>query len=158
MVTHDLDDKTIITISLTKGTIKRKSNNRGDKVFIKLNDQPVWDFDFDVGAASIDLDMSKFMTRDVEIDGGAASIELKLGDKYDDTMVNIDAGASSVTVKIPMDSGCELYTSTVLSSRSISGFERISKNTYRTDNYYEADNKVEISIDAAVSSFSVLRY
>ena len=158
MITHDLEDKRILNISLTEGSIRRSGRNRGDQVEIKLNNNPVWDFDFDIGAASMDLDLSMFKTQNVEIDGGAASIELKLGDLYNDTRVNIDAGATSITIRVPMESGCELFTSTVLSSRSITGFEKISRNTYRTDNFENAENVIEITVDVAVSDLNIKRY
>jgi len=158
MVTQDLDDKRIIDISLIEGSIRRKSRSMGDQVEIKLNNNPVWDFDFNIGAASVDLDLSAFKAKDIEIDGGAASIELKLGGLYDDTRVNIDAGATSITIKVPVESGCELYTTSVLSSKSINGFEKINRNTYRTDNFKSADKLIEISVDVAVSDLTIKRY
>jgi hypothetical protein len=158
MTTQDLDDKYVVSISLIDGSIRTRGKNKGDQVNIRLNAQPVWDFDFDIGAASFDIDLSNFKTRDIEIDGGAASIDLTLGDEYENTYVNIDAGASSVTINIPEESGCKLYNTTVLSSKSLSGFDRINRNNYQTDNYDESDNKIEITVDAAVSSLTVLRY
>jgi len=158
MISQDLENKRIIDISLIEGSIRRRSRSMGDQVEIKLNNKPVWDFDFDIGAASVDLDLSAFKTKNIEIDGGAASIELKLGDLYEKTRINIDAGATSITIKVPMDSGCELYTTTVLSSKSISGFEKINRNTYRTDNFKSAEKLIEISVDVAVSDLNIKRY
>jgi hypothetical protein len=81
-----------------------------------------------------------------------------LGDLSELTRLNIDAGASSIEVKIPQDSGCELHTSTVLSSRDIEGFDKIEGGLYRTSNYSSASNKVIIEVDAAVSSLEIRRF
>ncbi len=44
----------------------------------------------------------------MKLDMGAASLDLKLGDKYPKTIVDIDAGASSIEIMIPDSSGCEI--------------------------------------------------
>jgi hypothetical protein len=156
MTSKDIDDKRIIHLNLRKSNVRFK--NRGDNVDIKLNRMPVWDLDLDIGAAKFDLDLSEFKIHDIIIDGGAAAITLKLGDRHYETNVDIDTGASSITIKIPEKSGCEVKTSTVLSSKTLNGFEKKNKQTYRTENFEVSKNKIYISIDAAVSSLNVRRY
>ena len=46
---------------------------------IKLNPKPDWDIKVDVGAADVELDLSLFKIRKLDIDGGASSIDLRLG-------------------------------------------------------------------------------
>ncbi|MCK4676849.1 MAG: hypothetical protein KAT48_01840 [Bacteroidales bacterium] len=156
MTSKDIDDKRIIHLNLRKSNVRFK--NRGDNVDIKLNRMPVWDLDLDIGAAKFDLDLSEFKIHDIIIDGGAAAITLKLGDRHYETNVDIDTGASSITIKIPEKSGCEVKTSTVLSSKTLNGFEKKNKQVYRTENFEVSENKIYISIDAAVSSLNVRRY
>ena len=137
---------------------KVKFRNKGMRVKLGLNPKPVWDFDFDIGAASIDFDLSNYKVGKLSIDGGASSIEMKLGDLNDLTEVDINAGASSIDIQIPESSGAELRTETVLSSRNFEGFKKIEDGLFRTDNFEKATKKITISIDAGVSSVDVNRY
>jgi len=131
---------------------------REHKVNIKLHSAPVWDVDLDIGAAAVNMDMSSYRTKSIDIDGGAASIEMVLGDDYPETQVTIDAGASSITIRVPQESGCEVNANTVLSSRDLEGFHKIKDRTFQTDDFSASANKIFISIDAAVSSLSIVRY
>jgi len=112
-----LDDKTEIMIEPEGRNIKiRKGNNKND-INISLNDYPVWEINMDVGASAMDIDLTPYKVKMLDIDGGAAAFEIRLGDKYPETHVSIDAGASSIEIKIPETSGCDLQTSSVLSGR-----------------------------------------
>ena len=156
MTSKDIDDKRIIHLNLQKSHVRFK--DRGDKVDIKLNRMPVWDLNLDIGAAKFDLDLSEFKIHDIKIEGGAAAITLKLGDRHNETNVDIDTGASSITIKVPEKSGCEVKISTLLSSKTLKGFEKKDNQTYRTENFEMSENKIYISIDAAVSSLNVRRF
>ena len=132
-----------------------KTNHR---VTLNLNTEPLWDLNLDVGAASLEFDLSDFRVRNLDLNGGAASLEIKIGEKYNETYVNIDAGASSIALAIPENSGCDLRISSVLSGKTISGFEKMEHGHYRTDNFDTAVNKIFIEVDAAVSSYEINRY
>ncbi len=135
--------------------IRKESRNR---INMGLNAFPVWAVNMDVGAAAIDFDLTPFKVSELDIDGGAASFKLKLGDKYPMTKVRIDAGASSIHIKVPESSGCDLRISTVLSGKHISGFDKKDHGHYQTDNFEEAANKIYLNVDAAVSSYNIVRY
>jgi hypothetical protein len=156
MTSEDIDDKAIISLTLQNSHVNLP--NEGHKVNIKLNKTPMWDFNFDIGAASINFDLSNYKTRSIDIDGGAASITVKLGDRYYETNMSIDAGASSLVIEIPENSGCEVQANTVLSSRNLDGFSKTGDRTFQTDNFQSSGNKIYITIDAAVSSLTVNRY
>lgn len=154
-----LEDKTEVMIEPENGHIKirRGSKNKND-INISLNDFPVWEMNMDVGAAAVDFDLTPFKLEKLEIDGGAAAFEIRIGDRHPETHVSIDAGASSIELKIPETSGCDLHISSVLSGRDINGFEKLEHGHYQTDNFEESSNKIYISVDAAVSSYSIIRY
>lgn len=156
LTSKDDDIRKIIDIKLENTIIKL--GRKSDKVNIQLNQHPVWDFDLDIGAAFFNLDLREFKVNKLEIDGGAASIRIKLGDKHYLTILNIDAGASSIHIDIPEESACQIKTSTVLSSRSFRGFNKMKDHIYQTPNFEEGDNKIYIDLDAAVSSMKIIRY
>lgn len=152
------EEKASIYIEREDGDLRFNDNNKSAKIKLALNAEPVWDVNLDVGAAKLDFDLSKFKVKKLDLDGGAASFEIKLGDRYEKSHVNIDAGASEIIIKVPATSGCDLNLSTVLSGRTISGFEKVDHGHYRTDNFDSAQNKIYITVDAAVSSYTITRY
>lgn len=157
MTSQDIGDKRVINISLDKPRIRRVKNS-GNVVNIRLNRLPVWNFDFDIGAADVTLNLEEFKTDHITIDGGACAVDLKLGTLFNETSVNIDAGASSITIRVPEEAGCELLATTVLSSRNLDDFEKIERGVYRTDNFESVNQTIRVSIDAAVSSLEIIRY
>ncbi len=135
--------------------LKSNSHNRID---MSLNPQPVWDMHFEVGAADVNFDLSGLKISDLDIEAGAAAIKVKLGDEFPDTRVNIESGASSIKLKVPEESGCDLNITSVMSGKSISGFEKIDHGHYRTANFEESENKIYLVVETAVSSYSIIRY
>lgn len=152
------EDKANIYIEREGEDLRFNNDNKSTKIKLALNSAPVWDVNLDVGAAKLDFDLSQFKLKKLDLDGGAASFEIKLGDKYPKSYVNIDAGASEIILKVPTASGCDLNLSTVLSGRTITGFEKVDHGHYRTENFDSAQNKIYITVDAAVSSYTITRY
>lgn len=149
-------DSKIIRIELDS-PVKNLSNT-GNKVDIKLNSAPVWDFDFDIGAANADFNFSNYKTKTIKINGGAAVINLKMGDKLNKTDIEINTGASAMDIQIPMTSGCEIKSETFLVDKDLDGFKKNNEDTYTTDNFKNSTNKIYIKVDAGLSSFKVTRY
>ncbi|MBN1651774.1 MAG: hypothetical protein JW857_10625 [Bacteroidales bacterium] len=145
---------TEIYVRLEEGRIRSGTNK--NRAYIKLNTQPVWEMKLDVGAADFVGDLREFKVSKVEIDGGASSIRLKIGDKQDETNIDIETGASAVKVYIPESAGCEVVSNTVLSDLDLKGFIKEGKR-YRTPNFDGQKQKVFISLDAAVSALDVIR-
>lgn len=133
-------------------------NNNHKDVTISLNPSPVWDISLDAGASSVNYDLSKFKVRKVSLDGGAGSFKITLGDKYPDVKIDINTGASSLTLRVPENTGCDLEITAVLSGKHLPGFQKVSNGHYRTENYDTAQNKIHLNVDAAVSSFRIIRY
>jgi energy-coupling factor transporter transmembrane protein EcfT len=132
--------------------------NMRNEAEISLHPEPLWDFKIDAGASKIDFDLEPFKVNRININGGATAIDMKLGDKFDKTDLSIDSGASSVTIKIPENSGCQVRTNTILTGRSMDSFSKIDDNIFQTPDFDAAANKIFISIDAAVSNLRIERY
>jgi len=154
--TSENEAKISIQPESQKNIILRNKNR--NRVKISLNTLPVWDINLDVGASAVKFDLSPYKIKNLNVDAGAASFNIKFGNLYSNTYVNIDAGASSITLEIPEESGCDLKISSVLSGKTIHGFERIERGHYRTENFEESENKIFIVVDAAVSSYAITRY
>lgn len=146
------------TLGLELRDGKKRIRNLINDVTLKLNTNPIWNFDIETGAAEIDLDLRLFKTQEISIAGGASDIDLRLGSKHKITNVFVQSGASSITIAVPKGSACEIITQTILSSRDFDEFEKIERGYYQTSNYDDAENKIQINVEAAVTSLKVRRY
>lgn len=152
----DLGERKEIHITLDNVISGRR--NIKNRVDMSLNPVPVWDMNIDVGAAEIDLDLRDFMIDELSIDGGASSIDVYMGELYATSTIDINAGASSIVVRIPETVACEVNSDAILSSKNLQGFKKVSSGTYITDNFSDAEKNIVINVDVAVSSLTVKRY
>ena len=106
----------------------------------------------------MDFDLSQYNITKLNIDMGAASLNLKLGIPRTETKVIIDAGASSMDIYVPELVGCQIDADINLSSKNFKGFEKIKSGLYRTTNFAESIKKIYFNIDSGVSSISISRY
>lgn len=150
------DDMVDVNIYMEDEVVLRSHSN--NRIAMSLNPHPVWDLQFEIGAADVEFDLSGLKVNNIDVDGGAAAIMIKLGDDYEDTRVSVESGASSIKIKVPEESGCDLNITSVMSGKTIRGFEKIDHGHYRTKNFNEAENKVYLVVETAISSCSIIRY
>jgi hypothetical protein len=115
------------TISLEQKSDINMRSNKPNNLDIQLNENPVWGFDIEIGAANFDFDLTSFKVDTIDLEGGATSIQFKLGDKHPETDINIDAAASSIKIMIPESAGCSVVGSSILSHREMAGFNQVIK-------------------------------
>lgn len=147
-----------IKMKLTSSNIKIKNGKIDNQVEVKLNPTLSWDFNFEIGAGAIDFDFSAYKVKNINLDAGAASIDMKLSDKESVSNVDIDAGASSVTLRVPMNARCRVKMDAVLSSESLAGFSKKKDGYYESDNFNGKGNLININVDAGMSSVTIERY
>ncbi len=156
LTSEDVSGKKKINIHLEKSEGPRKYSK--NEVQIRLNQEPVWDLDLDIGAASIDMDLKDYKIDTLEINAGASSIDLTLGSMNPVTRLTFDAGASSLNIRIPKEAACEVKSESFLVSRDFEGFVKKGNGLYQSENYSTGKNKIYIDIETAVSSISIERY
>ncbi len=162
------DDKVKVDIEMEPG-LKINYNNKkysltynddakDNSYSLALNENPVWDLEFDVGMVDMDFDFSDYKVSKIDINGGLSTIDIKLGDKWDHTYVEIDADASDIVLRIPKDSGCSIDMDSAFTNKNLEGFNKVERNMYQSGNYAYSDNKVFIDIESGLSNITVLRY
>ena len=157
--THHSDDSAfVVNFRMRDGAHFHWRKNKTNTAVFKLNAAPVWDINVEAGATKLDFDLTKFKIRKVDIDGGAASFKIKLGEPLDATHLNVETGASEVTIAIPKNAACSIETDTGLSSKKFDGFNRTDDNKYETTDFHNADKKIYIRISGGISDFKVNRY
>jgi len=150
------DSLTQIKVSLNKGEFN--DGNMKNNVIMKLNPNPIWDMELSVGAADVNFDLSGFKTRNIKVEGGASDIKLQLGSALPLTDLRIEAGAASITIRIPESSGCDIVSNTFLASKDFKGFSKMGNQHYQTSNYSSSSKKISINLQAGVAKVEVIRY
>jgi hypothetical protein len=150
------DSITIIDLSLEKGEFN--DGNVSNNVNMKLNPNPIWDLDLNVGAAEVKFDLSGFKTRNLKIQGGASDIDIKIGAALPLTDMKLEAGAASIMIRIPEGAGCEIISNTFMASKDFKGFTKVANQKYQTPNFASSTKKIMINLQAGVARVDVVRY
>jgi hypothetical protein len=135
-----------------------KNSNIENETAIFLNPNPIWHLDVDVSAASMKFDFAPFKVAEVTVQSGASSMDFKFGDKLSKVVIDMDAAAASVVLRIPTGVGCEVDGDIVFSSNALEGFKKSGTSSYRSENFETATKKIYIHFDGGLSSLSVKRY
>ncbi len=158
MLVSNEDSNKVVKIGLESNVIRINSHDKGNDTRILLNSNPIWTLKFEAGASDVNFDLANFKVEKIKFEGGASDIKIKVGNKLSIVNIDIEAGASSIKILIPKESGCELIGDNVLSSKKLDGFTSINDDVYRTADFDKSENKIFIKIDAAVSKLRVERY
>lgn len=125
---------------------------------IQLHTAPIWTIALETGASASEIDLSAYKVEKLTVDGGAMSMDLKLGLPVDVMKVDIEAAASSFDIKIPKKAACEIKIEGGLSSLDINGFEKISKGLYRSAGFASDKAHIQLNVQTGVSSVDINTY
>lgn len=154
--TDETSDKLSIDL---KGKVKNKGyNNKNNNTHISLNPSIVWKLNFDIGAIDAKLDLSPYQVESLDIDAGATSLMLKLGQPLSTTKVSMDAGASSIEISIPKNAACRIKSDNALSSTDYEGDFLKSEGMVKSTNYDTAAQKFDFDINGGIASIKIRRY
>ncbi len=152
------DSHATVRFNLHKKNVNFFRGRLKNQLEISLNQNPVWDIEFNIGASKSNFDLSEYKIKNVSLHTGATSSKIKLGDRYDSTNVFVEMGAASITIQIPKTSACSINGDMALVSRDFPGFSKKDSGYYETENYNSSSKKVFIRINGGVSSVRVERY
>lgn len=141
-----------------KGKSSWSMGDGSNNVHLKLNKNPEWEINMSMGAGEVNFDLSDYKVRTFNFDGGAAALDIKLGDLLPVSDVHIKTGVADVKVNIPEGVGCRIKTKTGLSARDFEGFTKLKDGTYETPGYAASTKKIFINFDGGLSNFEVKRY
>ncbi len=164
---YTLEEETVAgskVINFSMKDKKGKDFNFGDDnkidndVLLKLSTAPVWNIDMGIGAGELDFDFTNYKVKKLDIETGAASIDIKLGDKQDKVDVDIESGVASVKIKVPESVGCEIKMDGALNAKDFDNFEKIKDGLWQTKGFDKATKKIYLNVDSGLSSLKVDRY
>ncbi|MDQ2086291.1 toast rack family protein [Herbivorax sp. ANBcel31] len=123
---------------------------------LHLNEDVLWDINLNLGAVDTKFDMSNLKIQNLELNGGAGSFKLILGERYENTKIDINAGASSFDIYVPEDSGLKVSSTGVLNSLKFNDITLEEKDEYYvSDNFDDAENNIEIDVKMGVGSIKI---
>jgi hypothetical protein len=153
-----LDSVQTLTFKMQEKKGKWSMNDGGNSVNFKLNKQPVWDVIMGMGAGEVDFDLTEYKVRTFRFDGGAAALDITMGDLLPIADVVVKTGVADVKIKVPSGAGCRIKSNTGLSSKDFTGFTKMENGSYETSNYATSTKKIFITLDGGLSNFEVSRY
>lgn len=113
-----------------------------------LNENVLWELDLDLGAISGNINLEDVPVRSIDLDFGAGELDFVLGDKSSELIFHIDAGASSLNIKIPEGAAIKVDMDAALTSTNLDDFDLIRDgDNYISRDYKSADTKIEFDID-----------
>lgn len=154
----EFDDNHASLFLTGKGHTKNIQKKNDNTVNLALNSQMPWDFSIDMGAASADLDFTLYRMENIEINGGACNVNIKLGDNGCNTKVDIDTGVANIDIQVPEGVDCEILVDSAITDKDFIGFEKVEKGLWRTHGFGQSDNHITLQLNCAVSNISVKRY
>lgn len=122
---------------------------------ITLNENPLFDIKTQLGAAKGKIDLTNLKVKKLDLEIGATSLWLNLGEGIKDTLnVSISSGASSITILGNKNSGVKILIDAAVSSKNIKDLKRIGDGVYESENFATAEKKCIVKIDAGVSNIN----
>lgn len=133
-----------------------KSNNL---VELSLNEAPIWNFEFNVGAAAVEGDFKKLKIKRLELNSGASKMTLSLPTPtLGTTELEINTAASQVHLQIPKGVPCMVEYDSIISNNKLEDIEHKDGDVRKSTGYDQAANRYHIVISGAANSLTVVRY
>jgi len=110
----------------------------------------------ETGASDARLDLSELQVSDLRLETGASSTQVTLPAHAGHTRVRVEAGAASVSLRVPPDVAARMRFQGALASIDVDRdrFPRTG-GVYQSPDYDTAENRVDMEIEAGVGSLRV---
>ncbi len=124
---------------------------------VELNSDIPLSLEIESGASSSRIDLSGVRLTDLELEFGASSADVSLPAGAGHTRVKIEAGAASVTLRLPQQAEARIRYESGLSSLNLdrARFAQ-SANSYQTAGFDAATDRLDIDIESGVGSVTIL--
>lgn len=112
---------------------------------------------FNVGAAAFEAtELGRLNAREIEVNAGVGDVKLDLaGLSLARTRVRTKMGLGSLEIRVPEGTGVRMTRSTFLTSVTAPGLDR-NGNDYVSPGWDQADIRVDIHVESAFGSISIL--
>lgn len=129
-----------------------------DRLALTLNESIVTDLSLSTGAATLNADLSNVYLQKLSLKSGASSNIIRLGDKTDHTVVDLDIGMSSIEVFVPEGTGIRTSFESGISNTKTPELLDISEKVRETSNYKTAARKVDFEGKIGMADLKISYY
>lgn len=112
----------------------------------------------ETGASTVTGDFSSTQLKALSLDAGASSISFKFGDMVTRQDITLDAGASSIVLSVPKDSGVQIESDSGLSHTDFEDVSKVTDTLYESSGFSSAKNQLVVHAKIGVSSLELKRY
>lgn len=111
----------------------------------------------DAGACNLTVDLADLTVTYAQLKTGASNTHLTLPAQADNTLVDIEAGAASIDVRVPSSVAARIRIKEGISALNIDPvrFPRGDGGLYQSADYDKATNRAEINIQAGVGKIDI---
>lgn len=160
-VTREVKDgkEKIVVDQLKEGPRLWGVSNNKNELNLKIIDKVPLDLIVNTGASKFDLDLEKIKLNKLNINCGASSGNIKIGQEKKEISISIKSGASSFNLLVPKDAGLNISNKSGLSSTNFNdiGLNRDDKN-YKSENFDSAAQKINLTFETGASSIKIEQY
>lgn len=133
---------------------------------VSVSRDVLWDMAINVGVSEFDADFSQVQLSRLTLKPGVAECQVKLGDApdaVDTALVTIEAGVSTVAVRVPEGAPARVEIDSGISGNSVRGdFERLGEGNWETPGYQDALDRGDaawlIKVKSGIGSISIDTY
>jgi Domain of unknown function (DUF5668) len=136
----------------------RLGKNSNNDVYLKLSKKPVWEIDMNVGASDLQFDLSTYKIKKLDLETGAANMDLKLGGLMKESNIKVNSGVARIKISVPKEVACEIEMDGALNAKDFDGFVKSESGKWRSENYDASKNKINIKLSSGLSALSIDRY
>ncbi|MSQ21965.1 MAG: hypothetical protein EXR53_01480 [Dehalococcoidia bacterium] len=112
--------------------------------------------DLDVGAADAKLDLRELKLSELNVNAGAANVEIVMPASAGNVVASINAGAADITLVIPQGVSAKIKKRTGVSSFAIdAGRFPLSGDVYVSPDFEAAKNRVTINLEIGAANVTV---
>ena len=139
---------------------KMKNNKYNNSLInVELNRKPIWEFEFNVGAAAIIGDFKDIRVKKLEVNSGASSLDIHLPKPNAGVSeIEVNTAASKVLLYLPKGAACQVETDALFSNNKYEDVDIVQDDYRKSKNYDQEANKYDIKVSGAANSLSILRY
>ena len=126
--------------------------------FDRPNPERLRRIDINAGAADLALEgLGNANFEELRFDGGAGNFTLDFGGQWRRSAeVDIDAGACSITIRVPKELGAKVVVGkSPLSSATLEGFRR-SDRGYVNESFGQSEHELVVNLDMGVGSLTLI--
>jgi hypothetical protein len=114
--------------------------------------------DIHAGASRLDLDFTELQVTRFSFQGGASNLNLTLPARVDNTLIEVDAGAASIELRVPQGVSLRLRYKSVGSLSVDEGvFTRRDDGLYQSADYDTGSHRADVTIGGGATSLRVVQ-